>query len=177
MSTSERPSKRPRLAHNSFMDVEAQVSDDEVGDEEEMLYEEEGPSPLRSSFLVFPRGLPQRTELNEEEEAYDTIKTHAQLRQAMDDEGEDVWQSLLERAHARTARPSSFLGESPGVQDPPTTGELWEIGCTPGREEAVAFKVLARSTHPTSPQFLARAVIGRWTSIGRVYAESAAGGM
>ncbi|KAJ3508347.1 hypothetical protein NLJ89_g5806 [Agrocybe chaxingu] len=146
---SERPAKRIRLEANVFVDVEAQVGNEGDEDEDEELYEEE--------------------ERNEEEEVYDTIESHAQLRLAIDDEGEDVWQELLQRARARTAQQPPVLDVSQGGRG--TTGELWEISCTPGCEEAIAFKVLARSLHPTTPDVLARSVIGRWTSIRRIYAE------
>ncbi|CAA7258848.1 unnamed protein product [Cyclocybe aegerita] len=145
---SERPAKRAKLTKHSFVDLEAQVDNNKVDQEEDGQEDEE--------------------ELDEEEEEYDTIELHTQLREAMDKEGKDMWQGLLHRAQVRTAGQSP----SPGILDVALTGgELWEIGCMPGCEEAVPLKVLARSLHPTSPQFLARSVIGRWTCIGRVYAE------
>ncbi|KAF8956815.1 hypothetical protein BDZ97DRAFT_1763397 [Flammula alnicola] len=125
-----RPAKRRRTDNNIFVDLEA-VADDVLEDDELTDGEEE--LEVLSTFWV-------ADEMDEEETRWDSVVSHARLRQAMTDrwsEEPHLLDDLLQRATRRAAMERGRTAEDVGFSSEYAAADytlfeddnLWEIGC------------------------------------------------
>lgn len=133
----ERPGKKSRPFNaNPFLDIEAEVDDDEEGEEDEEYddegFVEDGGAPVTIDTSIYRRSLPRKEDTRSAEEiARDLTRRHRNYTEP-EDEVEDFEEEGTNRIKQQSLLPS--------VKDP----KLWMVKCKIGKERQLVVSLMQK---------------------------------
>ncbi|KAF8161997.1 hypothetical protein BJ912DRAFT_935726 [Pholiota molesta] len=177
-SSIRRPSKRQRKGKGKatmrFLDVEAAPGDssEDESTEESESHEENGNNTVyRRDITINERDLVNTETTNEQ--VYER-HLHALSEPRIIEETD--WEALLESAKGRGKKANPSTGDDTWYSDEVilrvrATEFLWEIQCTPGKEETFCDKIRKQSTDSSSTSSRPNYIYGHEDLPGRIYVE------